>query len=282
VAEFFAGGLAAVAVASLGMALRRQRHDRAMAPLMPTSPAREAEASAAAPFPISSRLRPWLQLAACGAGWVIGSWLAGVPGAVAGASAGVVVPRTIARRARERRRDAIDDALADAVAAIASALRTGMSLLQALAQAGRETPDPLGPSLLAVADRATFGIPFDDAVSAWFEQVGTPDARLVAGVLQLHRRAGGASPAVLDRMARTLRARRTDAREVRSLTAQARLSAAILGSMPVGFFLFLSATSRSDMESAVRTPAGMIAIGLGLSLQVCAYLWIRRLLRVDR
>lgn len=280
-AEVLAGVLAAVAVSSLGLAIGRLRHDRALAPLMPPSPT-AVQADPAEAFRIPPRLRRWLQLPACGAGWLIGSWLAGIPGAVAGASAGVVVPRTIARRARERRRDAVDDALADAVAAIASALRTGLSLLQAVGQAGREAPQPLGPSLLALADRATFGIPFDDAVSAWLDQAGTPDARLVGGVLRLHRRAGGASPAVLDRMARTLRARRADAREVRSLTAQARLSAAILGSMPIGFFLFLSATSRSDIESAVRTPAGTTAIGLGLALQVCAFLWIRRLLRVDR
>jgi tight adherence protein B len=68
---------------------------------------------------------------------------------------------------------------------------------------------------------------------------------------------------------------------VRSLTAQARLSAAILGLLPLGFFLFLSVVARRDIETAYRTPAGASAIALGAVLQGMAFVWIRRLLRVE-
>ena len=65
-----------------------------------------------------------------------------------------------------------------------------------------------------------------------------------------------------------------------SLTAQARLSGSILGLLPVGFFLFLSVVSRSDMSAAYGSPAGLAAIVVGLVLDGAAYLWIRRMLRV--
>jgi len=108
-----------------------------------------------------------------------------------------------------------------------------------------------------------------------------PDARLVAGVLKLHRRTGGSLAATLENLAATLRERRGAARELESLTAQARLSATILGLLPIGFFLFLSIVARRDLQAAYEMPAGIAAIGLGLGLQVAAFVWIRHLLRVE-
>jgi tight adherence protein B len=121
----------------------------------------------------------------------------------------------------------------------------------------------------------------DEALDRFADAVGGSDVRLVSGVLKVHRRTGGALAASLDDVARTLADRREAARELRSLTAQARLSAAILGLLPLGFFLFLSVVARRDIESAYRTTAGGSAIGIGLALQGAAFVWIRRLLRVD-
>jgi tight adherence protein B len=85
---------------------------------------------------------------------------------------------------------------------------------------------------------------------------------------------------VLDEVAGTLRQRRGAGREIRALTAQARLSGTILGVLPFGFFAFLWLTSRSEIEGAFRSPAGMAAIGLGLALEGLAFPWIRHLLAV--
>ncbi|HEY2964959.1 MAG TPA: hypothetical protein VGJ99_01625 [Actinomycetota bacterium] len=74
---------------------------------------------------------------------------------------------------------------------------------------------------------------------------------------------------------------RASARELGSLTAQARLSATILGLLPIGFFLFLSVIARRDLEAAYETPTGVAAIGFGFALQGAAYVWIRHLLRVE-
>jgi tight adherence protein B len=131
------------------------------------------------------------------------------------------------------------------------------------------------------AGRAALGVEVDVVLEGIAARIGGADARLVTGVLRLHRRTGGALASALDDLAATLRARRDGARELRSLTAQARLSAAILGLLPLGFFLFLSVVARGDVESAFRTPAGATAIGLGLALQGAAFVWIRRLLRVE-
>lgn len=170
--------------------------------------------------------------------------------------------------------------LTDALAAIASASRAGRSLPQAIEVVAEQSPEPLGRELRSLVERVRLGTPIEDALERWASSLPTPEVRLTVGVLRMHRAVGGAVAPALENLARTLRERRSAARELRSLTAQARLSGAILGLLPVGFFGFLWATSRRDMVAALGTPLGRGAIALGLLLDAAAFAWIRRLLRV--
>lgn len=211
----------------------------------------------------------------------VGALLGGPVVGIAVGVAAAIAPVAMDRKRNAGRRAAIDGQLLDAVTAVASALRSGRSLGQALTTAADEADDPLSNILAGTAQAASLGVPMDEALDRFADAVGGSDVRLVSGVLRVHRRTGGALAASLDDVARTLADRREAARELRSLTAQARLSAAILGLLPLGFFLFMSVVARRDIESAYRTAAGASAIGIGLALQGAAFVWIRRLLRVD-
>jgi tight adherence protein B len=214
-------------------------------------------------------------------GIVVGVAVAGLPGAVMGGIAAIIIPLVRARRKVARRAEMMEEQLGQAVSVIAAGLRTGLSLLQAISLSADEVGAPLGATLRGLADRVSLGVPFPRSLDGWVAEVGVPEARLTAGVLSLQRRTGGDLPVVLDRLARTLRDRQAAAREVRSLTAQARLSGAILGFLPIGFFLFLSVTSRRDIAAAYHSSTGATAIVAGLLMQGAAFLWIRRLLRVE-
>jgi tight adherence protein B len=171
------------------------------------------------------------------------------------------------------------DQLGDAVASIAAGMRAGLSVQRSISYAAEEARDPLRGSLERVVDDVELGVPLDSALSA-LARSGGDDTKLVAGVLKMHRRSGGDLPAVLDRVGSTLADRRAIEGEVRGLTAQARLSGTILGVLPVGFFAFLWITSRSDIQAAIHDPVGEAAIGLGSLLDIAAFLWIRKILRV--
>jgi tight adherence protein B len=187
----------------------------------------------------------------------------------------------VARRNNARRLALVESQLADVVGATAAALRSGLSLSQAIRFAAEEGDPPVAASMRRVAEREALGVPLDDSLERWAREEPLSDVRLVASVLQLHHRVGGDSPVVLDQVARTLRLRRAAARELRSLTAQARLSGAVLGLLPVGFFAFMSVVSRQDVQAAYRSPAGMVSILAGLALDAGAFVWIRKLLTVQ-
>ncbi len=219
----------------------------------------------------------WLGLPA---GGLAGMVVAGPPGLLAGAAAAFVIPLWRRRKVEERRRQQLELQLSDGVVAISDGLRAGHSLLQALRLSADGSEPPLRDALRGIVDRADMGAPLGDSLDSWVRSEPSQDVRLVSSVLKLHRRTGGDLPKVLDQLSRTLRERLSAAREVRSLTAQARMSGAILGFLPIGFFLFLSAISPEDMAAAYRSSAGATAIGVGVVLQLGAFIWIRNLLRV--
>jgi tight adherence protein B len=211
---------------------------------------------------------------------VAGMLVIGPLGGVAGAGIAIVV-RLLSRRTGGRATsDRLQEQLADAVAAIASAVRSGMSVPQAISYAADEADIPVKEHLSRITEAVAVGVPVADAVSAWAERVNSDDARLVSGALDVHRRSGGDLPAVLDQVSSAVRERVSIGREVRALTAQARLSGLILGLLPIGFFAFLWVTSRRDIQGALGTPLGVGSVALGLMLEVGAFLWIRRLLEV--
>ena len=268
-----AAAFAAASVVLVGAALSRGPGARLLPGVDP------AEGEVARPARPGARRAVIAVVGAFGA--LIGVVVAGPPGLVGGGVAAVAVPIVIERRRRTGMAHRIEEQLLDAVVSIAASSRGGRSLLQSLERAGAEIGSPLGPVLQETAGRVALGVEVDRVLEDLATRLGNADARLVTGVLRLHRRTGGALASALDDLTMTLRARREGARELRSLTAQARLSATILGLLPLGFFLFLSVVARADVESAYRTPTGAAAIGVGLALQGAAFVWIRRLLRVE-
>lgn len=272
IAATAAAGLAVLAASLVASAASRERAAAVLSPFEPKAP----------PSDVGARLPvgPLIVAGAAAAG-LVGYRFAGVAGSLAAIAALAIAPGLARRRRARLLERRIQEHLAEAVALIATAMRTGRSLLQAIELSADELDPSLGATFRRLVDRTELGDPMDEAIDAWAEELGGPDARLVAGVLKLHRRTGGSLSTTLEDLAGTLRSRRSAAREVESLTAQARLSATILGLLPIGFFLFLSVVARDDLEAAYETPAGVAAIGLGFALQGAAYLWIRGLLRVE-
>jgi tight adherence protein B len=202
-----------------------------------------------------------------------------------GAAIGLALPIALRPLGRVRIRRALaarrDEQLADAVTALTAAVRSGLSVPQAIAYAMRESEAPVAGDLARMVADIDVGVPLADAVDAWATRTGSEDAQLVAGALDLHRRSGGDLPAVLDQVASAIRERVAVGREIRALTAQARLSGWILGVLPIGFFAFLWLTSRRDIQGALATPLGLGSVLLGVALEVGAFFWIRSLLDVS-
>ena len=128
------------------------------------------------------------------AAWLVGARVAGVVGSLAATAVALTAPAMVARRRKRRREIATQERLAEAVSLVASAMRSGRSLHQAIELAATDLDPLLGSTFRRLADRTGLGDAMDESIDAWARDVGGPDARLVAGVLKLHRRTEARSP----------------------------------------------------------------------------------------
>jgi len=207
--------------------------------------------------------------------------VAGLPGLVLGPVAGGMLARARRRRRGRLRMDALERQLADFVESAALAVRTGYSVIQAIEFAASEAEDPMAELAVLMAEERRVGVPFDDALEHFAGVLASEDARLFTLIVGIHSKSGGNLAGALEEVGATIRHRISVRRELRAFTAQGRVSGAILGFLPIGFFVVLALTSRGDLAPVYRSSAGITMIVTGLVMEALAFVWIRRLLQVD-
>jgi tight adherence protein B len=92
---------------------------------------------------------------------------------------------------------------------------------------------------------------------------------------------GGRAAAALDGLATSLRARLDAAAEAHALSAQARLSAVVVGVAPLGYLVFSTLIDRRAITVLLATGIGRLCLAIGLGLEALAALWIRRIVRSE-
>ena len=237
--------------------------------------------TASVPLALSRAGVPAACLVLGAAGLALGRVVAPPVGGLVGLLAGACAPVMVRARWRRARTEVVERQLGEVAESTALAVRSGLSVRQALEFAAGEVSDPMAGLVRQALDRHGLGVPLEEAVWGLAQAVDPDAARLVALILGIHGRSGGNLGGALGEVSATIRHRIGVRRELRALSAQGRISGGILGFLPVGFSLVLSATSRQDLQPVYRTRAGMAMVSVGLAMQAAAYLWIRRLLRVE-
>lgn len=182
------------------------------------------------------------------------------------------------RAAGNRRTRALDATLPGALDAVTGELRAGGTVRTAIAVlAARD--DVVGADLRRAQARLDLGASLDVALAAWVQERPTPSVRAVAGALAVAGGMGGGAAPALDGLGRSLRDQHGAAAEARALSAQARLSAVVVGAAPVAFLAFETATDPASTATLVGTPAGQVCLLSGIGLEILAAVWMRHIVR---
>ena len=268
------------AVWSVGRSKEHRRRERLAAVVAPAGKPKEVAAARHPGWPRLGAGMAANTIAAATVGGYLASRILGPAGLVAGVIGGGVVPRAVRRSRIARLASLPERQLAEAVDAAALAVRSGLSISQALAFAAEETAAPLAHHLRRLFEELEIGAGLEEALEHLAASVGGDDVALFVVVVSIHLRSGGNLAGALEQVSATIRHRLAVRRELRALTAQGRISGAVLGILPLLFLLFLGATSQHDLGPVYRSPVGVIMVSTGLAMEGVAYLWVRRILRV--
>ena len=169
----------------------------------------------------------------------------------------------------------------EAIDLLARALRAGHAFTTGLSMVADEMPDPVGTEFRLAYDRQNFGMPMPDALKALGERVPLLDARFFVTAVLTQRESGGNLSEVLDNLAGVIRERFKVKRQVRVVTAHARITGWVLCMLPPGLGVVLTLMSPEHMSLLWTHPTGIKMVVVALILQVTGTLIIRKLVDVE-
>src|SRR5574341_217051 len=156
----------------------------------------------------------------------------------------------------------------DGLDMIAQSLQAGMGLTQAMVYVAKEMPDPLGTEFSVFIEEVNLGLPLADALRKLEERMALPEVRLFNTALMVQREVGGSLAELLNKLSDIIRDRFRIERLIKSLTAQNRMSAWTVCSIPpfLGVFLFFREPVMMNDMMANPMGRGMLAAALVFEL----------------
>jgi tight adherence protein B len=152
---------------------------------------------------------------------------------------GLAFPHLTLRLQRSRRMRRFEQQFASALDSVANSIQVGLSVPQALEMVSRDMPAPLGPEFAQVLREMGMGLGLGEALEHLAERVPLRDVQIFAAAVHIQYHTGGHLSGVLRTIASTVRERVNLRGEIRSLTAQQRMSAYIVGALPFVLALVL-------------------------------------------
>lgn len=181
---------------------------------------------------------------------------------------------------RSERITTLESQLPDAIDLIARAMRAGHAFPAAVQMVAEESPEPLSGEFSIVHDEVNFGLGVDEAFRNLSRRVPSDDIRFFVIAVLLQRETGGNLAEVLGNIATLVRNRMKLLGKVRVLAAEGKLSAWILGLMPIVIAAIINIMNPEFMSLLWKDPVGLKLVYGCMILYVIGAFWMWRLIKI--
>ncbi len=196
-------------------------------------------------------------------------------GLVAGA-----IPSMIVIHKRTERLHGIERQLPEAADLISRSLKAGHALTATLQMLADELPDPIASEFRQVSDEISFGSPLVDALQRLAERVPLTDLRYMVVAILIQREAGGNLSEVMTNVSVLIRQRLKMMGDIKTMSAEGRLSAVILCMLPLAIAGVFTVVSPDYLINFWNDPAGPKMLGIALVMMIFGVLWMRSIVRI--
>ena len=189
-------------------------------------------------------------------------------------------PLSYVSRRRSARFLKFEERLPAALDLMVSGIRGGQSLTAVLGLVAREAEDPVGPEFRICFDEQNFGLELRSALENLANRVPIQDVRIIMTAILVQRETGGNLAEVLEKCAHLIRERFRIKREIRTKTAQGRLTGWILSLLPPGLGTVLYLLQPDIISLLWKRPFGVKMLYAGAIMITIGSLIIRKIVRI--
>lgn len=211
----------------------------------------------------------------------LGLGLGGLFGGMMLALLGFAVPVGVVMFLAGRRRRAFERQLPDSLTLLAGTLRAGYSIAQALTAVSEDVSDPLGSELRRAMSEQQLGRPIEEALTGVAERLSSRDFAWTVLAISIQREVGGNLAELLDTVATTMVERERLRREVKGLTAEGRMSALVLGALPIGMMGFLYVSNPGYLDPLTETTMGKLMLAYCAVSMLIGFAWMKKIITIE-
>ena len=190
------------------------------------------------------------------------------------------LPMLLLFRKKHKRLTRIEEQLPDALDLMSRALRAGHALPSAIKMVGDEMTDPIASEFSIIFDEVNDGIPIGDALRNLAARVPSVDVGYFVVAVQIQRETGGNLTEILGNIAAIVRERLKLFGQIRTFSAEGRLSAWILTLLPFCLAAVINILNPGFMKVLWTDPLGPRILGLMAVLIVIGIFWMRKIIRI--
>ncbi len=175
------------------------------------------------------------------------------------------LPRWFLGFLRNRRQNRFLTDFADAIDVMVRGLKAGLPVSEAMKIIASESGPPVGPEFLEVVDGQKIGISLDQGIERMFERMPLSEVNFLGIVMAIQAKTGGNLSEALGNLSKVLRERKKMKAKIRSVSQEAKSSAAIIGSLPfiiTGALLILNPNYLNPMFNT--SLGNMLIVGSGM------------------
>ena len=195
-----------------------------------------------------------------------------------GAAGAFGLPRFILKKMVKMRQKKFLNEFANSIDIIVRGVKSGLPLNECLNIIGREAPDPVGGEFREVCEQQRVGIPLAQCFDRMMERVPLQEVRFFAIVIGIQQQAGGNLSEALGNLSGVLRDRKSMAAKVQALSAEAKASAAVLGSLPFIVMILVYLTTPDYIAALWRTTHGNFMLIASAIWMTCGLVMMKKMI----
>lgn len=180
----------------------------------------------------------------------------------------------------DKRRGKFEAQLIDTIQMLIGGLRAGHSIMRSLEAAGLESEAPTSEELSRIVNETRIGKDPGQALEETAQRMASEDFGWIGQAIQINREVGGDLAEVLEQVAGTIRERSEIKGQVRSLSAEGKMSAVVLMGMPVAVAIMLSFINPGYMKVFIEEPLGNIMIAVSAVMFIIGGVWMSRTVKI--
>jgi tight adherence protein B len=193
---------------------------------------------------------------------------------------GLCAPVILLKIKQQQRLHKFNGQIGDALVLISNSLKAGYGFMQAVEMVAKEMTPPIQTEFARVMQEINLGTTTEESLIRMTERVNSSDMDLVVTAMLIQRQIGGNLSEILDNISHTIRERIRIAGEVKTLTAQGRLSGMIIGALPLGLGALLLVINPKYMMDLFTDPRGQLLIGYAVVAEAFAIFIIKKIITI--